>query len=102
MAKKIKPAQVEDPAKNEHVHVEVKVDNAPVENIKYDATAPIEGFDPKLNLRTVTNGVWRYICKDVDAVNASVFSSPLAKDFGIRENDMIFLVANKKHRIVVV
>lgn len=69
---------------------------------KADALAPIEGFDPKNNLRTVTTGVWRYICKDIHHVKDEVFESDLAKSYGIKVNDMIYLVANKKHRIVVV
>lgn len=61
-----------------------------------------EEFDPRLNLRSVTAGVWRYICKDIKNVKDEVFESALAQQYGIRKNDMIFLVANKKHRIVVV
>lgn len=61
-----------------------------------------EEFNPKLNLRVVTAGVWRYICKDIKNVKDEVFESELAQAYGIRKNDMIFLVANKKHKIVVV
>lgn len=73
-----------------------------VEIVKVDRLAPVEGFDPRLRLRTVANGVWRYICDDINHVSDEHFRSVLAKDFGIKENDMIYLVGQKKHRIVVV
>jgi hypothetical protein len=74
-----------------------------VEIIKVDRLAGVEGFNPRENLRTITSGVWRYICHgDVKEFDEKHFHGALAKDFGIKSNDVILLVGNRKHRIVVV
>jgi hypothetical protein len=59
-------------------------------------------FNPKDNLRSVCSGVWKYICEDVEKFNPVYFKSVLAKNFGIKENDLIYLVGNQKYKIVVV
>lgn len=69
---------------------------------KADRLEPVSSFDPRKNLRTVTSGVWRYIAKDISEVSREDFQSYLAKEFGIKENDLVFVVANGEHKIVTV
>lgn len=101
MAKK-KPKEIPQEPSKELEKVQEEATNRPVEIKKVDALAAVEGFDPRKNLRTVCSGVWRYLCEDINNVKDEDFRGKLAQEFGIKTNDMIYLLAKQKYRIVVV
>lgn len=79
--------------------------SAQVQSVTVRKVNHIQGdanFNPKSNLRTVCTGVWRYISEDPENFDEDYFRSPLAKEFGVKPTDLIYVVGNQTYKIVVV
>ncbi len=101
MTKKLKPAQAPESVELSPVkdpEAQVQEWNGRV----IDALAPKENFDPKSNLRSVASGVWRYLSNNPSSVKGADFESDLARQFGIKKNDIVFVVGNKQIKTIVV
>lgn len=76
-------------------------DKTPEKKSKSDPLAPTEEFDGK-NLRSVGSGVWRYLANPVSVVSEEAFKSQLAKQYGIKQDDIVHIVGGSKVRTIAI
>lgn len=82
------PKEVEKTKEAEAPQAEAKAETKTVEK----AVEMIKEFNPK-KLRSMGSGGWIY-AEDPEKVERDLFHHPKAKDYGLKENDVVFVVNN--------
>jgi hypothetical protein len=60
-----------------------------------------EDFKPD-NLRMLTDGLWKYVTFEINAIHKSIFHCDLAKNYGLKKGHLVMIVDNDSVKTVVV
>lgn len=93
MAKKKPEVEVEAP--------KAEIESFEIAPAKTVEAKSVEGFEGK-NLHMIADGLFRYKCAEVKDIPKELFSSPAAKNYGLRKGDLVLVYDEDSVKNIVV